>query len=132
MRIREFVARQKRRADVHHDENVDAHGTRDIDGQILREAAIDQQAAIALDRGKNPGADRLARIALARSPSCITTGSPVSRSVATARKRVGNAVEVGDFGDRKRQPPQDLAELLALDKALGQLEMARCAARAES
>ena len=38
----------------------------------------------------HPGADRLACSAVVRSPSCITTASPVSRSVATARNGVGN------------------------------------------
>ena len=38
---------------------------------------------------KMPGAERLARSALTRSPRPSTTASPVSRSVATARKRVG-------------------------------------------
>ena len=37
-----------------------------------------------------PGADRLARIALVRSPEPMTTVSPLSRSVATARNGVGS------------------------------------------
>ena len=37
-----------------------------------------------------PGADRLARIALVRSPEPMTTASPLSRSVATARNGVGS------------------------------------------
>ena len=38
-----------------------------------------------------PGADRLARMAVVRSPEPITTLSPVSRSVATARNGVGSS-----------------------------------------
>ncbi len=38
-----------------------------------------------------PGAERLARIAMVRSPEPSTTLSPVSRSVATARKGVGSS-----------------------------------------
>ena len=38
-----------------------------------------------------PGADRLARIALVRSPERMTIVSPFSRSVATARKGVGSS-----------------------------------------
>ena len=37
-----------------------------------------------------PGADMLARMAIARSPLSITTALPVSKSVATARNGVGS------------------------------------------
>ena len=57
---------------------------------------------------KMPGADMLARSAVTRSPLPSTTASPVSRSVATARKRVGRWSKSVDVGHRQRQLAQHL------------------------
>lgn len=88
--VRHRFAPGKRGSDIDDDEPVHAHRLHDIDRNVLGDAAIDQQLAIELDRGKKAGIDMLARIATARSPLARITGSPLTISVAIARNGIGS------------------------------------------
>ena len=120
----EPLARIEWEPHVDHDQHVHVHRAGHIDRQILRDATIDQDAAFTLDGTEDAGAERLARIAELRSPPCITTGSPLARSVATARNGVGRSSELVDLCHGQGQPSQHHGESLAFDQALGQLDLA--------
>ena len=49
----ELLARLQREAHVGDDQNVRAHGARHVDGQVLRESAVDQQAPVIIDRSEH-------------------------------------------------------------------------------
>ena len=78
-----------------------------------------------------PGADRLARIAVVRSPRSMTTRSPVTMSVAMARNGMARSSKLCDLRHGQRQPAQDLRELLSLHQSARQAEFAALEARAE-
>ncbi len=51
----EPIARLQREAHVRHDEDVRVHRARHVDGEILRDAAVDQEPALILDRSEHAG-----------------------------------------------------------------------------
>ena len=51
----ELAALEQREAAIDDDEDVDAHLARHVDGQIRRQAAVDQHAAFAVDRREHAG-----------------------------------------------------------------------------
>ena len=88
----QLLAADRLEADVDGDDDVDAHRLRDVDRQVLDEAAVDQQPAVDLDRRE----DARRRHARAHRGgrgrrSSSTTRAPVSRSAATARNGVGSS-----------------------------------------
>jgi hypothetical protein len=70
---------------INGDYHVGAHGLNNIDGKVIDEAIVHQQAAPALHRLKHERMAELARIASWSRPRSMTTASPVSMSVAMAR-----------------------------------------------
>ena len=122
-RRREFVTGQKWRADIDNDEHIDVHRTRHINGKIFGEAAIHQQAPIALDRGKHARRGQACPHRACQIPVVHhdrIAGFQIGRHGAKRRRQ---GVEVCDFGDRYSQPPQDLAQFLALNEPFGQEEV---------
>ena len=76
-------------AGVDHDQHIDTHRARHIDRQVVGSPPSTSSCPRYSTGANTPGTAMLARIAVVRSPSPMTTAVPVSRLVATARKGVG-------------------------------------------
>ena len=113
----QLIAQVQREAHVDHDQHVDAHRTRRVDRQILDQAAVDEQPALAL-RGREHARRRHARAHRRDEVAGIhhdrLAGFEIRRDGA---KRNRQTVEALDLRDRQRRIAQHLFELLPLHQA---------------
>ena len=117
-------ARLQREAHIGHDKDVRMHRPRHADGQILRQAAVDQQPAVQFDRReyagrRHAGAHRDRQIALVEQHRLA--GFQIGRHRA---KRGRQQIEIGAVAERQGQLAQRLLQLLALNEALRQQDLA--------
>ncbi len=96
------------------------HRARHVDGQILRQAAVDQQPALRFDRrehprGRDAGAHGDREIALVQQHGVARLQIGGHRA-----KRRRQQVEIRAVAEGQRQLTQGLLQLLPLDETLGQ------------
>src|SRR3569833_3903216 len=115
----ELVAAQERRADIHYDQNLDAHRARNVDRKVLADAAGHQEAPVALHWREHAGrghAGSHRTRELARVDRDGLSSLEISRACP---ERGGKIVKIGNACDRQGQASQHLVEPLSLNQALG-------------
>ncbi len=119
-----FIACQKGRSDIHHDENVDTHGAGNIHRKVLAYPTVTSSRPSRSTGAKTPGADMLARMALVRSPEVDRDGLAGLEVGGRGPERRRQLIEVRDPGHGQGEASQDLVEPLPLDESLGQQKLA--------
>ncbi len=120
----QFLARLERRADVHHDQAVDAHVARHVHRDVVDHAAIHQQAAVQLHRcehGRNrhAGANHLGQVAAAKDHLFIVGNIRGHRTEGDRQ-----LVEVAGVAGVHQQALEQQREVLPLNHAQRQAEAA--------
>ena len=118
------VATHQTRRYVHGDHDFSAHLANDVDGQVLRDAAVDEQAPVDLDRRER----RRNRHARAKR-TCETAGAEhhgLARHEVAGHgaKRNRELVEVVDLRRAQGLARDDHVDDLTLHEPYGQLELA--------
>ena len=114
----------QRKADIRHDENVGIHRTRDVDGQVLGQTAVDQQAALIIHRCEHAGCRNAGAHGDGQVPFVQEYGAAAFQIRSDRAKRRRQPVEIRSVVERQRQLAQRLLQFLALDQPLRQQDLA--------
>ena len=120
----QLLARAQRRADVHHDGDVDAHLPRHVQRDVIGHAAVHQQSAVEFHwrehgRDRHAGADHLGQVAFAEHH--FFAGGDIGCDGAKGDRQL---VEISRVAAVGKHAFQQQREVLALDDAQRQAEAA--------
>ncbi len=120
----QLAGRLQRSADVNHDDPIHAHGARDVDGHVLAQYTVHQQAAIHFDRGEESGQCQAGSDGQRQVPVVEYHGFTCGNVGRHGTERDRQPVEVVDFIGVDQQAFQHHSHVLALQQAKRQAENA--------